>query len=250
MRDRAASLGGRVEVESAPGRGTRLTVRVPVEGADGRGTDRVRILIVDDHLIVREGLRWLLGQEEQIEIAGEAATAEAALAAIPTLLPDVVLLDLHPPDRSGLEVLREVHERFPHTPVVVLTMLDQPEYVEEAVRAGAAGYLVKNAPQAELTRAVRAAAGGDAYIQAEVTRPLLARFAQEVRAQEPAPLLAPREREVVGLLAEGLADKQIAARLGLSQATVKGYIRTAYEKLGASDRAQAVAIAIRGRLID
>lgn len=210
----------------------------------------VRILVVDDHLIVREGLRWLLGQDEEVEIAGEAATADEAMRTIPDVGPDVVLLDLHLPDRSGLEVLREVRDRFPDVPVVILTMSDQPEYVEEAVQAGAAGYLVKNAPQAELSRAIHAAAAGDAYIQAEVTRPLLARFAREVRRSEEVPTLAPREREVVSLLAEGLADKQIASRLGISESTVKGYLRSTYDKLGASDRAQAVAIAIRGRIID
>jgi len=210
----------------------------------------VRILIVDDHLIVREGLRWLFGHDPGIEIAGEAATAEEAMEAIASARPDVVLLDLHLPDRNGLEVLREIRDRSPDLPVVILTMSDQPEYVEEAVRAGAAGYLVKNAPQDELARALRAAAAGDGYIQAEVTRPLLARFAAQAPRAEDLPDLAPRELEIVGLLAEGLADKQIAARLGLSESTVKSYLRSAYEKLGASDRAQAVAIALRGHLID
>lgn len=210
----------------------------------------IRILMVDDHLIVREGLRWMLGQDRGLELSGEASTGAEAMVQIPDVRPDVVLLDLHLPDRSGLEVLREVHERFPDLPVVILTMSDQPEYVEEAVRAGAAGYLLKNAPQVELSRALRAAAAGDAYIQAEVTRPLLARFAKEVPAAEDVPTLAPRETEIVSLLAEGLADKQIAARLGLSESTVKGYLRSAYEKLGASDRAQAVAIALRGHIID
>lgn len=212
--------------------------------------ERLRILVVDDHLIVREGIRWLLDQEEDLEIVAEAATAAAALEEVAVSAPHVVLLDLHLPDRSGLETLREIRDRSPEVAVVVLTMSDQPEYVEEAVRAGAAGYLVKNAPQAELTRAVRAAAAGDAYIQAEVTRPLLIRFAEEVRDRGDIPSLAPREREVVSLLAEGFADKQIASRLGLSETTVKGYLRSAYEKLGASDRAQAVAIAIRSRVID
>lgn len=210
----------------------------------------VRILMVDDHLIVREGLRWLLGQDPGFEIAGEAATADEAMEAIADVRPDVVLLDLHLPDRSGLEVLREIGNRFPDLPVVILTMSDQPEYVEEAVRAGAAGYLVKNAPQTELARALTAAAAGDAYIQAEVTRPLLARFAKQAPRTEPVHALAPRELEIVALLAEGFADKQIAGRLGLSESTVKGYLRSAYEKLGASDRAQAVAIALRGHLID
>ncbi len=210
----------------------------------------VRILVVDDHVVVREGLRWMLGREPDLEVAAEAGTAQEALEAIAASPPDVVLLDLHLPDRSGLEALEEVHRRFPELPVVVLTMSDEPEYVEEAVRAGAVGYLVKNAPQAELVRAIRAAAAGGAYIQAEVTRPLLTRFAQEVRRRGSAPALSPRERAVVSLLAEGLASKQIAAHLGISEATVKGYLRQIYDKLGAADRAQAVAIALRHRIIE
>ncbi len=211
----------------------------------------IRILVVDDHQIVREGLRWMLGEENGVDIAGEAETAAEALEAISRVAPDVVLLDVQLPDRSGLEVLGDVRERFPGLPVVILSMSDEPENVEEAVRAGAAGYLVKNAPREELLRAIGAAAAGDAYIQAEVTRPLLAHFAREVRARkEEAPALSPRELDVVRLIAEGLADKQVGTELGISESTVKGYLRRVYEKLGAADRAQAVAIALRGRLID
>lgn len=211
----------------------------------------VRVLVVDDHLIVREGLRWMLGTDAGVEVVAEAENAEQAMDTVERVRPDVMLLDIHLPDRSGLEVLRDVGERFPDLPVVILTMSAEPEYVEEAVQAGAAGYLVKNAPLVEIVRALRAAAAGDAYIQAEVTRPLLARFAGELRRNRgPVPSLSPREIEVVAHLADGLAAKQIATRLGISEATVKGYLRQVYEKLGAADRAQAVAIALRHRLID
>jgi len=210
----------------------------------------VGILVVDDHLIVREGLRWMLGRDSGLEVVAEAENAAQAMEVLSTTRPDVVLLDIHLPDRSGLEALRDIRERFPEIPVVILTMSDDPEYVEEAVRSGASGYLVKNAPQAELVRAVQAAAAGDGYIQAEVTGPLLSRFAREVRGRGADPSLSPRELDVVSLVADGLADKQIAARLGISEATVKGYLRQVYEKLGAADRAQAVAIALRRRLID
>lgn len=210
----------------------------------------IRVLVIDDHLIVREGLRWMLDDATGIEVAGEAETGAEALEAIPRVSPDVVFLDIHLPERNGLEVLADIRDSHPDIPVVMLTMSDEPAYVEEAVRSGAAGYLLKNAPQAELIRAIKAAAAGDAYIQAEVTRPLLARFAREVRAQGAAPAISPRELQIVGLLAEGMANKQIAAKLGISDVTVKGYLQELYEKLGASDRAQAVAIALRHRLID
>jgi len=210
----------------------------------------IRILVVDDHQVVRDGLRWMLGAEADVEVVGEAGTGAGALAAIPDIDPDVVLLDVHLPDQSGLEILAEIQRRFPSLPVVILSMHDEPEYVEEAVRAGAAGYLVKNAPTTELVHAIRAAAAGDGYIQSEVTRPLLARFAEEVRAPGWKPALSPREIDVVRRLAEGMADKQISADLGISESTVKGYLRQVYERLGAADRAQAVAIALRTRLID
>lgn len=210
----------------------------------------IKTFVVDDHAIAREGLRWMLGADEGVEIAGEAETGAEAMRAIAVSPPDVVLLDIHLPDRSGLEVLREMRGRFPDLPVVILSMFDDPEYVEEAVRAGAAGYLVKNTSREEVLRAVHAAFTGGGYIQAEVTRPLLARFARDVRARVDAPHLSPRELEAVSLLAEGLANKQIAAQLGISEATIKGYLRQVYERLGAADRAQAVAIALRTRLID
>jgi len=210
----------------------------------------IRILIVDDHQVVREGLRWILDAEPDLEVAGEAASASEGLDAIVKIPCDVVLLDIHLPDRNGLDALDDIHAAKPDLPVVILTMSAEPEYVEDAVRKGAAGYLVKNAPQSELIRAVRAAAAGDAYIQAEVTRPLLARFARDVRAPGAAPALSPREQQVVSLLAEGLANKQIAHQLDISETTIKGYLRDVYDKLGANDRAQAVAIALRHRLID
>ncbi|HEX6263518.1 MAG TPA: response regulator transcription factor [Actinomycetota bacterium] len=210
----------------------------------------IRTFVVDDHEIAREGLRWMIGADATIQVVGEAETASEAMQAIVRSLPDVVLLDIHLPDRSGLEVLREMQERFPDLPVVILSMEDDPEYVEQAVRAGAAGYLVKNASRDEMVRAVRAAHAGGGYIQSEVTRPLLARFAREVRAHGDAPHLSPRELEAVSLLAEGLTNRQIADRLGISESTAKGYLRQVYERLGAADRAHAVAIALRSRIID
>jgi DNA-binding NarL/FixJ family response regulator len=210
----------------------------------------IRILVVDDHEIVRDGLEWMLGAEAGFEVVAGAETAAEAMELIRSSSPDVVLLDIHLPDRSGLEALRDMRAGYPDVPVVILTMSDDPEYVEEAVRAGAVGYLVKNAPQDEIVRALRAAAAGEAYLQAEVTRPVLVRFALEVRAPGTAVALSPRELEVVSLLAEGLANKQIAARIGIAEATVKGYLRQVFEKLGAVDRAEAVATALRQRLID
>ena len=209
----------------------------------------LRVLAVDDHPIVREGLRWMLGNGSGIEIVAEAGDVDEALRVAAQTPVDVMLLDIDLPGRSGLDGLSEIRAQLPGLPVVMLSMSDDPAYVEEAVRSGATGYLVKNAPRDELMRAVRAAAQGDGYIQAEVTRPLLARFAAEFTDPGQAPSLSPREGEVITLAAQGAANKQIATALGLSEATVKGYLRQVYEKLGAADRAQAVAIALRHRLI-
>lgn len=210
----------------------------------------VRLLIVDDHAVVRDGIRWMLGNGDGVEVSGEAGSAAEAMEAISSDCPDVLLLDIHLPDVSGLELLKDIRKRFPDLPVVMLTMSDDPEYVEEAIRAGAAGYLLKSVTREELIRAVRSAAAGDGYIQAEVTQPLLARFAADVRESDSGPKLSPREREVVSMLAEGLPNKRIAAKLGIAEPTAKGYLRSVYEKLGAADRAQAVAIAMRSHLIE
>jgi DNA-binding NarL/FixJ family response regulator len=211
----------------------------------------VRVLSVDDHPIVGEGLRWMLGDDSGIDVVAFAETLSDALERTAELAPDVVLLDIDLPGVSGLAGLKILREEFPSVPVVMLTMSDDPEYVEEAVRAGAVGYLVKSAPRDEVIKAIRAAADGGAYIQAEVTRPLLVRFAREVRSpQTEGPTLSPREHDVVALVANGAANKQIAVKLSISEATVKSYLQNVFEKLGAADRAQAVAIALRARLID
>jgi DNA-binding NarL/FixJ family response regulator len=210
----------------------------------------LRVLTVDDHPVVREGLRWMLEGNADVCIAAEADDLAGTLAVLDAEDIDIVLLDIDLGPEDGLAVLRILAERDPPAPTVMLTMYDDPEYVERAVRAGARGYLLKDVPQAELLRALRAAAAGDAYIQAEVTFPLLTRFAHEVRASTEPVRLSDREIEVIQLAARGLANKRIAVELGRSEATVKERLHHVYRKLGAADRAQAVAIALRGRLID
>jgi DNA-binding NarL/FixJ family response regulator len=208
-----------------------------------------RLMLVDDHEVLRQGLRFMLRNETDLTVVAEAGDGEAAVALLEQARPDVVLLDLKMPGVDGLETLRRIRRRWPDLPVIVLSMYDDPEYVEEALRCGASGYLLKNVSQEELIRAVRAVRAGAGYLQAEVTRPVLERFVRTGSAPV-APHLSPRERELLPLLAEGLLNKQIARHLGVSEATVKGYLRQLFEKLGASDRAHAVALALRSRLID
>ena len=209
----------------------------------------VRLLVVDDHEVLRQGLRFMVRNVADLVIAAEAGDGAEAVDRIAADAPDVVLLDVRMPNLDGLETLREIHRRWPGMPVLIFSMYDDPEYVEAALEAGAAGYLLKSVGQEELLRAVRAVAAGSGYLQAEITRPVLQRFARN--AGPPAVArLSPREVEVLRLLADGFANKQIARRLDLSEATVKGYLSQLFDKLGASDRAHAVALALRTRLID
>lgn len=208
----------------------------------------VRLLVVDDHEILRNGLKFMLRNQKDLVIVGEAADGAEVVDQIAATTPDVVLLDLNMPTVNGLEALRRIRQRWPDLPVVVFTVHDDPEYVEEALRSGASGYLVKSVDSDELLKALRAVSNGAGYLQAEITRPVLERFAR-ARAAPVMARLSPRERELLELLSDGLANKQIARRLELSESTVKGYLSALFEKLGAADRAHAVALALRSRTI-
>lgn len=209
----------------------------------------VRLMVVDDHEVLRQGLKFMLRGETDLVIVAEAGDGQAALDRIEEVGPDVILLDVKMPNLDGLETLRRIRERWKDLAVLIFTIYSDPEYVEEALACGASGYLLKSVRREELLRAVRAVSGGAGYLQAEVTRPVLERFSRSV----PAPVqahLSPRQKDVIRLLAEGQANKSIASQLGISEATVKGYLAQLFEKLGAADRAHAVALALRSRLID
>ena len=209
----------------------------------------IRLMVVDDHEVLRQGLRFMLRNEADLIIVAEAMDGRAALENLQAVQPDVLLLDVKMPGMDGLETLRNIRVRWPDLPVLIFTMFDDPEYVEEALECGASGYLLKSVTREELLRAVRAVSSGAGYLQAEITRPLLERFARSTTTRE-MPQLRPRELEVLELLAEGLPNKEIARRLGITEATVKGHLSQLYDKLGAADRAHAVALALRNRLID
>jgi DNA-binding NarL/FixJ family response regulator len=212
-------------------------------------SDPIRVILVDDHAVLREGLRFMLGQAADVDVVGEASDGREAIAAVEAVRPDVVLMDVKMPDMDGLATLRVFKETNPDLPVLILSMYDDPEYVEQALHLGAVGYLLKTVGLDELTRAIRAAFSGDGYLQSEITRPVLKRFASVM----PAGLdisLSPRERDVLQRIADGLSTKQIAKDLNLSESTVKTYLRQLFEKLGATHRAHAVALAIRHRIIE
>src|SRR5438034_6512209 len=207
----------------------------------------IRVLVVDDHAVVREGLRVFLEQQEGIEVAGEATDGEEAIEAAARLLPDVVLMDLVMPRLDGVAAMRALRERVPDARVIVLTSFIDDDKLLPALRAGAAGYLLKNAQPQELARAVRAAHAGEALLDPVVAARLVEALSGD---EEPLDRLTPREREVLELIGRGFANKLIARELGVSEKTVKTHVGHVLAKLGVSDRTQAAVIAVRAGLVD
>jgi two-component system, NarL family, response regulator LiaR len=208
----------------------------------------IRVLIADDHAVVRQGLRTFLDLQEEIDVVGEAADGEEALAAIEELAPDVVLMDLVMPRLDGIEAIRRIRERTPATRVIVLTSFLDDDKVFPAVRAGAAGYLLKDVQPQELVRAIRTVRDGQALLHPAVAARLMEEIADDSRRREPDPL-TPREREVLALLARGLSNKAIARECGVSEKTVKTHVSNILGKLGVNDRTQAALWAVREGLV-
>ena len=210
----------------------------------------MRIIIADDHEAVREGLRWMLNADDQLEVVGDASDGAALLRLLDRVACDAVLLDLGMPGTSGHDVLGELALRDEAPPVVVLTMHDDPANVDRALALGASGYLLKSAPRDEIIRALRSAVDGGAYIQPTLAKPLLARHVPpEVGDPEAPAHLPPRQLQILRRLAAGRSNKELAAELGISEATVKGYLKELYSRLGVDSRAAAVSYGMRHGLI-
>ena len=214
----------------------------------------IRVLLADDQALVRAGFRSLLGAEEDIEVVAEASDGEQAVRLATERRPDVVLMDIRMPGIDGLAATRSIvaDPRLAAVRIVILTTFGLDEYVFEAIRAGASGFLVKDTEPEALVQAVRVVAAGEALLSPSVTKKLIVEFA--TRAREPRPLdgleeLTDREREVVALAAEGLSNQEIAARLFVSPATAKTHVSRAMGKLRARDRAQLVVIAYQSGLV-
>jgi DNA-binding NarL/FixJ family response regulator len=207
----------------------------------------LRLVVVDDHPVVRDGLRGMLGTQPDFEIAGEAAGGAEALTVVAAERPDVVLTDLRMPEPSGGTLIRLLLERVPATRILVLTTHDTDSDVLPAIEAGAIGYLLKDAPREELFRAVRAAARGETVLSPSVATLLLSRL----RPHEPLAetRLSAREREVLALIAQGRTNRETAAALFISEATVKTHLLHIYAKLEVPDRASAVSAAFRRGLL-
>jgi len=204
----------------------------------------IAVLIVDDHSVVREGLRAFLQLQDGIEVAGEAGDGEDALEQALALRPDVILMDLVMPNLDGVAAMRELRARVPESRVIVLTSFLDDERLLPAVQAGAAGYLLKNSEPAELVRAIRAAHGGETIIDPTVASRLVQAIADGRRSAADQALTR-REREVLELIARGRSNKRIAFELGISEKTVKTHVGHVLAKLGVSDRTQAALLAVR-----
>jgi DNA-binding NarL/FixJ family response regulator len=222
----------------------------------------VRVLLVDDHAMMRAGFRTILSLEDDIEVVGEAATGVEAIVAAAALRPDVICMDVQMPDMDGLEATRRiVADPASDAAVLIVTTFDRDDYLFDALSAGASGFLLKNAGPEELVGAVRVVGAGDALLAPEVTRRVIERFAgrggealastparHTARTGEPLVLVEPltdREAEVLTLVAEALSNAEIAARLFIGEATVKTHVSNVLQKLGARDRVQAVVLAHR-----
>ncbi len=214
----------------------------------------IRVVIADDHTLVREGTRELLEQEEDIAVVGLARDGAEAVALVDRHRPDVALIDIAMPRMDGIAATREIGERFPRVAVLILTIHDDETYVVALLDAGAAGYLLKDVGRGELVDAVRAVHAGDAVLHPGVTRTVLERLrtGEEPPTPDPAghPVITDRERQVLEAAASGASNKQIAQRLDVGTRTVQTHLANMFDKLGVASRTQAVIEGIRRGLID
>jgi len=224
-------------------------------GSKVPATERTRVLVADDHVLYRRGLEMVLSTEDDIEIVGEAGDGAEAIARAEELLPDIVLMDIRMPRRSGIEACSTIKGAVPSTKIIMLTISDDESDLFEAVRAGANGYLLKDVPGEEIADGIRAVMGGQSLISPSMAGALLTEFAEMSKRSEqatrlPAPRLTDREMQVLRLVARGMANKDIAAALFISENTVKNHVRNILEKLQLHSRMEAVVYAVRERLLD
>jgi len=213
----------------------------------------VRVLIVDDQTVVREGLAAILGTDPEIEVVGLAGNGQQALELVPEAQPDIVLMDLKMPVLNGVQATRRLRQQHPMIRVLVLTTYAADEWVLDAIAAGAAGYLLKDTRRAELLDAIKGTAQGRAYLDPSIAGRVMERAVSQqsppAPASPPAEPLTEREQQILALLARGYSNPEIAQRLHLARGTVRNYVSTILQKLGASDRTEAAVLALRQGLV-
>ncbi len=210
---------------------------------------KIKILIADDHPVVREGLSAMLTKEHDIQVVGEAENGIEAIEKARALQPDVVLMDLRMPELDGVEAMRQIKAKNPEMKFIVLTTYDNDEYIFKGIEAGARAYLLKDAPREELFRAIRAVYKGESLIEPAVAGKVLDRFVELSREAQAPDVISERELEVLNLMAKGTANKLIAATLNIGESTVKTHIQSIFQKLEVGDRTEAVTQAIKKGII-
>ncbi|HUJ07906.1 MAG TPA: response regulator transcription factor [Streptosporangiaceae bacterium] len=206
---------------------------------------QIRVFLLDDHEIVRRGVRELLEAEPDIVVVGEAGTASSALARIPALRPNVAVLDVRLPDGDGVSVCRDIRSRMPEVACLMLTSFGDDEALFDAIMAGAAGYVLKQIRGTDLVGAVRTVASGRSLLDPEAAARVMARMRDQSRRSDPLAALTGQERKILELIGEGLTNRQIGERLFLAEKTVKNYVSALFAKLGMERRTQAAAYAAR-----
>lgn len=210
---------------------------------------QIRVLLVDDHTLLRQGLRNMLELNPNIQVVGEARDGEEALAKTAEVSPDIVLMDITLPRTDGIEATRRIKEHYPKVDVVVLTMHADDYHAFEAIRAGASGYLTKSVTQDELVRAIETVYAGEAPVDPAITKRMMKELLKLSEGKGKGFGLSVREKEVLRQLGQGASNKEIAERLIISQKTVKSHLKSIFNKLDVSDRTQAVAYALREGII-
>ena len=225
----------------------------PVSRRAAAGHEPIRVLVVDDHALFRRGLEMVLGQEPDIEIIGEAGDGAEAVELASQLLPDIVLMDVRMPRRSGIEACTAIKDVVPSARIVMLTISDDEADLYDAIKAGASGYLLKEISIDEVAAAIRSVAGGQSLISPSMASKLLNEFnnlAKQAQQKVLAPKLTDRELQVLKLVAQGLSNREVAAELFISENTVKNHVRNILEKLHLHSRMEAVVYAVREKLLD
>ncbi|MBO2449575.1 response regulator transcription factor [Actinomadura barringtoniae] len=212
-------------------------------GANPAGQGPIRVFLTDDHEVVRQGIAALLSAEDDIEIVGEAGTAEQAIARIPAARPDVAVLDVRLPDGDGVTVCREVRSAMPEVACLMLTSFDDEDALFDAVMAGASGYVLKQIHGSDLVGAIRTVASGQSLLDPRSTTRMLSRLRERRQHRDPLAGLSDQERQILELIGEGLTNRQIGERMFLAEKTVKNYVSSLFAKLNMSRRTQAAAFA-------